>query len=68
MTAPQDYKDTSAATITASALLELSVFTAKPQFRDAAVQILHSISCKCTSALDGGQRSAPPRACGMITS
>jgi hypothetical protein len=42
-TAPADYPDTSAAAITASALLELAVWAEEPSYRDAAVQILHSI-------------------------
>lgn len=38
-----DAKDTSAAAITASALLELAVFTSKPEYRRAAVHIINSI-------------------------
>jgi unsaturated chondroitin disaccharide hydrolase len=38
-----DAKDTSGAAITASALLELAVFTSKPKYRNAAVHIINSI-------------------------
>ena len=38
-----DAKDTSGATITASALLELAVFTKKEQYRNAAVHIINSL-------------------------
>mmetsp|Transcript_15131 Transcript_15131/g.33391 ORF Transcript_15131/g.33391 Transcript_15131/m.33391 type:complete len:389 (-) Transcript_15131:109-1275(-) len=54
--APQAFKDTSAAAITASGLLELAVHTGKSQYKDEATKIIAAIEADPTLlAQDGDQ-------------